>query len=117
KLLEAGTVEGCYMNLFKGAVDVPPLFIGQLVHVILRNILEGCDDPLQLRAAELFFREQKATLRDGHLLLADSETLEIHAAGSRSSRSSSTIRQRCGPTSQAVSSTSACAPTNMSSCA
>ena len=83
RLLDAGTLEGCYMNLFKGAVDVPPLFIGQLVHVILRNILDGCDDPLQLRAAELFFREQKATLRDGHLLLADSETVEMHAAGTR----------------------------------
>jgi hypothetical protein len=83
KLLEAGTVEGCYMNLFKGAVDVPPLFIGQLAHVILRNVLDGCDDPLQLRAAELFFREQKATLRDGHLLLADSETVEMHATGTR----------------------------------
>ena len=83
KLLEAGTLEGCYMSLFKGAVDVPPLFIEQLAHVILRNILDGCDDPLQLRAAELFFREQKATLRDGHLLLADSETVERHAAGTR----------------------------------
>ena len=83
RLLDAGTVEGCYMNLFKGAVDVPPLFIEQLAHVILRNILDGCDDPLQLRAAELFFREQKATLRDGHLLLADSETVETHAAGTR----------------------------------
>jgi len=83
RLLEAGTLEGCYMNLFEGAVDVPPLFVGQLAHVILRNILDGCDDPLQLRAAELFFREQKATLRDGHLLLADAETVEMHAAGTR----------------------------------
>ena len=83
RLLDAGTLEGCYMNLFRGAVDVPPLFIEQLAHVILRNILDGCDDPLQLRAAELFFREQKATLRDGHLLLADSETVETHAAGTR----------------------------------
>jgi hypothetical protein len=83
RLLEAGTLEGCYMSVFKGAVDVPPLFIGQLAHVILRNILDGCDDPLQPRAAELFFREQKATLRDGHLLLADSETVEMHAAGAR----------------------------------
>jgi hypothetical protein len=83
RLLDAGTLEGCYMHLFKGAVDVPPLFIEQLAHVILRNILDGCGDPLQLRAAELFFREQKATLRDGHLLLADSETVEMHAAGTR----------------------------------
>jgi hypothetical protein len=83
KLLDAGTVEGCYMSLFKGAVDVPPIFIDQLAHVILRNVLDGADDPLRLRAAELFFREQKATIRDGHALLADLETVEMHASGSR----------------------------------
>ncbi len=83
RLLAAGTVEGCYMGLFKGAIDVPPLFIEQLAHVILRNLLDGCDDPLQLRAAELFFREQKATLQDGHVLLADLETVAMHAAGNR----------------------------------
>jgi hypothetical protein len=83
RLLAAGTVEGCYMGLFKGLVDVPPLFIEQLVHVILRNILEGAEDPLRLRAAELFFRDQKATLQDGHVLLADHETVEMHAAGNR----------------------------------
>ncbi len=83
RLLVAGTVEGCYMGLFKGTVDVPPLFIEQLVHVILRNLLEGCDDPLRLRVAELFFRDQKATLQDGHLLLADLETVQMHASGNR----------------------------------
>src|ERR1043165_3645503 len=35
--------EACSASLFKGTVDTPPLFIEQLVHVILRNILEGCD--------------------------------------------------------------------------
>ncbi|HYN13215.1 MAG TPA: DUF6352 family protein [Burkholderiales bacterium] len=83
RLLAAGTVEGFYMTLFKGAVDIPPLFVEQLTHVILRNVLDGCDDPLRLRAAELFFREQKATIRDGHALLADLETVQMHASGSR----------------------------------
>jgi len=83
RLLEAGTVEGCYMALFKGAVDVPPMFVDQLAHVVLRNVLDGCDDPLRLRAAELFFREQKATIQEGHALLADLETVEMHAAGTR----------------------------------
>jgi len=83
RLLAAGTVEGCYMSLFKGEVDVPPLFIDQLAHVILRSLLDGCDDPLRLRAAELFFREQKATLQEGHVLLADHETVAMHAAGNR----------------------------------
>lgn len=83
KLLEAGTVEGCYMSLFKAGVDVPPMFVDQLAHVILRNILDACEDPLELRAAELFFRSQKATIRDGHVLLADLETVEMHASGNR----------------------------------
>jgi hypothetical protein len=83
RLLQAGTIEGSYVALFEGAVDVPPLFIEQLVHVILRNILADTGDPLVLRAAELFFREQKATLQDGHALLADLETVEMHAAGNR----------------------------------
>lgn len=83
KLLDAGTVEGCYMSLFKGAVDIPPMFVDQLAHVVLRNILEGAEDPLRLRAAELFYREQKATIQEGHALLADLETVEMHASGNR----------------------------------
>ena len=84
RLLSAETLEACYAGLFRGAtIDVPPLFIDQLVHVILRNVLDGDADPLEARAAELFFREQKATLRDGHVLLADLETVNLHASGSR----------------------------------
>ena len=83
RLLQAGTVEGAYMALFKGAIDVPPMFVDQLAHVILRNVLDGTEDALRLRAAELFWREQKATIRDGHVLLADLETVEMHASGNR----------------------------------
>jgi len=83
RLLAAGTIEAAYAGLFKGAVDVPPLFIEQMVHVLLRNVLDGCDDPLRLRAAELFFREQKATIQQGHVMLADAETVERHASGNR----------------------------------
>lgn len=83
RLLGAGTVEGAYLALFKGAIDVPPLFIDQLAHVILRNVLDGAEDALEARAAEVFWREQKATIQDGHVLLADLETVEMHAAGSR----------------------------------
>jgi len=84
RLLDSGTVEGCYMSLFKKApVSIPPLFIEQMVHVILRSLLDGCEDALRLRAAELFFREQKATIQEGHALLADLETVEMHASGNR----------------------------------
>ena len=83
RLVDAGTLEAAYMGLFKAPVDIPPLFIEQMVHVVLRNVLDGCEDPLRLRAAELFFREQKATIQEGHALLADHETVEMHAAGSK----------------------------------
>ena len=84
RLLEAGTVEACYAALFRGdGIDVPPLFIDQLAHVILRNVLADRGDPLEVRCAELFFREQKLTLREGHALLADLETIGMHAQGSR----------------------------------
>ena len=83
RLVGAGTVEGCYQALFRGAIDVPPLFVEQMVHVILRGVLDECQDPLELRAAEIFFREQKLGVQDGHALVADLETIESHAAGSR----------------------------------
>jgi hypothetical protein len=83
KLLDAGTVEGCYMSLFKAPIDIPPMFVDQLAHVILRNVLDGSEDALRLRAAEVFWREQKATIQDGHVLLADLETVEMHASGNR----------------------------------
>ena len=82
RLLAAGTVEACYLNLFRAPhVDVPPLFVDQMVHVILRNALDGCDDPLLARAGELFFRTQKVTVSDGAILLADEEVVEFHRAG------------------------------------
>jgi hypothetical protein len=71
------------MSLFRGAVDVPPMFIDQLAHVIVRNVLGDSADPLEARAGEVFFREQKATIKDGQVLLADLETVQMHAAGSR----------------------------------
>jgi hypothetical protein len=83
RLLQAGSVEGAYQALFRTKVDIPPLFVEQMVHVILRNLLDGDDDPLELRAAELFYREQKATVQEGHVLVADLETVERHASGNR----------------------------------
>ena len=82
RLLAAPTLEACYLGLYAGGnVSVPPLFIDQLAQIILRNILESVDDALELRAAELFYREQKASLQEGAVMLADLETVEMHAAG------------------------------------
>jgi hypothetical protein len=81
QLLAADSVEACYRGLFKGEVRTPPLFIDQLVQIILRNTLDGIDDALEARAAELFYREQKASVADGQIMLADLETVEMHASG------------------------------------
>jgi len=73
-LLRHPTLEAAYLALVgSGSVDLPPLFVDQLVHVILRNALDGCEDPLVLRAAELFFRPQRMTPHEHSLLLGDVE--------------------------------------------
>ena len=75
-LLRHKTLEAAYVDLMRRGVGrTPPLFINQLVHVILRNALDDVADPYILRAAELFFRNQRVTLRDGSLIAADEETI------------------------------------------
>jgi uncharacterized protein DUF6352 len=75
-LLRHPTLEAAYVALVReGVGGTPPLFINQLVHVILRNVLDGCEDPWVLRAAELFFRPQIMTLHEGSLVAADEETI------------------------------------------
>ena len=60
RLLAAPSVEAAYLDLARhGPAATPPLFLNQLVHLILRNALDGCEDPYVLRAAELFFRPAK----------------------------------------------------------
>jgi Family of unknown function (DUF6352) len=68
------TLEAAYLALVRSAsIDLPPLFVSQLVHVILRNALEGCEDPFVLRAGELFFRPQRIIPQANALLLGDEE--------------------------------------------
>ena len=75
-LLRHPTLEAAYVDLVRnGAGAIPPIFVNQLVHVILRNALDGCEDPYALRAAELFFRPQRLTLHEGSLIAADEETI------------------------------------------
>ncbi|HET7765061.1 MAG TPA: DUF6352 family protein [Burkholderiales bacterium] len=84
RLKRAESLESCYLGIFSaGVVAVPPLFIDQLTQIVVRNVLEGCQDPLEPRAAELFFREQKASTDDGAVMLADLETVEMQASGGR----------------------------------
>lgn len=75
RLLRAGSVEGAYLGILRDGARMPPVFLDHLVQLVLRNALDGCDDPFVLRAAELFFRAQKVTLRDGAAVLADAELI------------------------------------------
>ena len=75
-LLRHKTLESAYVDLVRhGVGSTPPLFINQLVHLILRNALDGAEDARVLRAGELFFRTQRVTLLEGSLLAADEETV------------------------------------------
>lgn len=79
-LKSARTIEGAYLALMRQPAPVlPPVFIDQMVHLIMRNILKDVRDPIRLRAAEIFFREQSVSTGDGRLMLADEEIVEMHA--------------------------------------
>ncbi len=79
QLLAAPTLESFYFNLFQQDVAVPPAFIYHTVEVILRGMLDGVDNGLLVRAAELFFRQQQISVKDGAVMLADAETVNLHA--------------------------------------
>lgn len=75
-LLAHPTLEAAYLALARNGVgSTPPLFLNQLIHVILRNALDGCEDAFVLRAAELMFRPQRITVHDGAPLAADEELI------------------------------------------
>ena len=76
-LLAAGSLEAWYLALFRGgAIDLPPLFIDRVAEAIVRNCVDGCEDALVLRAAELLFRPQRIALQEGRVLAADGETAD-----------------------------------------
>ena len=83
-LLEHQYLEDAYRNLFiddKGkpkdfaGTGFPPIFADQLAHIIIRSLIDGTEDGLLARVAELWFREQRVSIQDGYVMLADSETL------------------------------------------
>ncbi|MBX2805007.1 MAG: hypothetical protein KTR19_03450 [Hyphomicrobiales bacterium] len=89
-----GTLEQAYAALFTGdAIAIPPMFIDQMVHLILASILRDVTDPIQLRAAELFFREQAVTAGEDQLMLADKEILEMRAHEAHSPADTGILQQ------------------------
>lgn len=81
------SLEAAYLALVRGAGPaIPPLFVDHIVQVILRGILCGSCDALQMRAAELLFRTQMVNVVDGAIMLADEETVQLRAAAARQSQ-------------------------------
>ncbi|MBZ0215969.1 MAG: DUF6352 family protein [Fimbriimonadaceae bacterium] len=79
-LIRHKTLEAAYLAMMKASdIRIPPLFIDQMVHIILRNMLRDCDDPVRLRAAEILFRDQNVNVGDGRVMFADEEIVSMHA--------------------------------------
>ena len=53
RLVAAPTLEAFYFDLFRRDVAVPPPFVHHTAQVILRSVLDGVENGLQARAAEL----------------------------------------------------------------
>jgi hypothetical protein len=81
RLLAAPNLEAFYFDLFRDDIAVPPDFIHHTAQVILRNVLDGSQDGLEARAAELFFRKQRVSISEGTIMLADDMTVDMHASG------------------------------------
>jgi hypothetical protein len=83
RVAAAPTLEAAWVSLFRAGVQgIPPIFLQMLTHLVARAALEGVGDPFVLRAAETFFRVQRAAITQGALLLADEEFLAERTADS-----------------------------------
>ncbi|MBD3765263.1 MAG: hypothetical protein IE927_11175 [Rhodobacterales bacterium] len=80
RLLRAGAIEDGYAAIMAEGLRLPVVFLNQLVQLILRNALDGCQDPQVLRAAECLFRPQRGHVKDGKLLMADDELVGLFEA-------------------------------------
>jgi hypothetical protein len=85
RLLAAPTLEAAYMALFQGGdVDVPPVLVQQITHILLRHVLGdqrgNAPAAMEARAAEMLFRTQKISIQEnGSVMAADDETVARQA--------------------------------------
>lgn len=80
RLTGFGSLEESYLRAYADRDPPPALFAAHMAQAILRDALDGDDDPFKARAAELFFREQKASVEEGRVRLADQATVEMLSA-------------------------------------
>ena len=79
QLLAGPTLEASYFDAFRRDITAPPEFIHQTAQVLLRGILDGVENGLEARAAEIFFREQNVSVESGAVMFADHETVRRYA--------------------------------------
>ena len=98
RLLAQPTLEGSYLQLFRGDVDVPPVLVHQLTEVLLRHVLGEAATPMQARAAEMLFRTQKIAIQDeGQVMAADDEIVERQALAAGFGTVGDLLRQAGAP--------------------
>ncbi len=98
RLLAQPTLEGSYLQLFRGDVDVAPVLVHQLTQVLLRHVLGDAATPLQARAAEMLFRTQKIAIQeDGQVMAADDETVQRQALAAGFGTIGDLLRQAGAP--------------------
>jgi hypothetical protein len=75
-LLATRDLEEAYLRIAAGSTaPVAPLFLDHLAHAILRSVLDGCGDPIRLRAAELLFRSQLVAIEEERIRVGDEEMI------------------------------------------
>ena len=84
KVAAQPSLEAAWASLYRGGVQgVAPLLLQMLTHLVSYAALVGEPDAFTWRAAECFWRPQRAAIHQGALLLADEEVLDQRAATPR----------------------------------
>ena len=74
------SLDAAYLAIARGeSVNFPPLFVDQMVQIILKNILNETPYALQVRASEIFFRTQVVTIAEDEIMVADEATVQLQA--------------------------------------
>jgi len=77
-------LQAAYMAIANGAeITFPPLFVNQLCHIIMRQILAHETEPMHLRASEILYRSQSVTAEDGRIMIADETIVQMAADSQR----------------------------------
>ncbi len=97
RLLAHASLEDAYLSLFLNPLPrLPSLFVDHLAQLILKDMLRARPDPFRLRAAELFFRAQRVTIREGAVLAADEATVEMFSRTGGFGELGELVRQAAG---------------------